>query len=93
MVLVGSVDDAPEAAVADVDVPDVDDVADDVLAWRSTNNFCRASLTFDPLLLVEFTWPVLLVADVLDDGSPGGGGGGLKEVGLLVPLVLLDVAL
>lgn len=77
-VLVGSVELSAEVESVDVDA-DVDvDVgvavvgvvlaAEDRLAWRSTNSFCRAALKLDPLLLVEFTAPVVL-AVVDDDAS------------------------
>ena len=63
IVLVGSVEPLVEALVEP-----------DALACRSVNNFCSASLNFDPLLLVELTALVGLTLDGLDDGS--------NEVGL-----------
>ena len=88
-VLVGSVEVSAEVDAVDVDV-DVDAAvvgvvlaAEDRLAWRSTNSFCRAALKLDPLLLVEFTAPVVL-AVLDDDGSVA-----LRSVLLLVVAVLL----
>ena len=92
MVLVGSVADVAEVdeAVLD-DALEVDALAvADVLAWRSTNSFCRAELKLDPLLLVEFTAPVLLVS-VLDEEAPDDEGS--NEVLLALLLLLLPVML
>jgi hypothetical protein len=90
-VLVGSVEDASDVDEAVVDeVPEVEVAAvADVLAWRSVNSFCSASLMLDPLLLVEFTAVLLLRLDVLDEPSDDELG---KEV-LLVLLLLLPVML
>ena len=76
--LVGSVEPVVELLVELLVEPDA-------LACRSVNNFCRASLNFDPLLLVELTALVGLTLDGLDDGS--------NEVGLVLLVLLLPVTL
>lgn len=97
MVLVGSVEAAADvddavvdAAVDAVPVVEVPDVAD-VLAWRSTNSFCRAALKLEALLPVEPTALVLPLLAVLDEVASGDDGS--NEVLLVAVLLLLPVTL